>query len=304
VSRLYRQVAAEEPLAQGDIFHDIPAPDFSFNPLYRLVAGEGGVFREERVDGDVQQDMNIIATVDLVPAIVLDQSCDTLGVDRILLAPLVACDLDEKSPKEQWDYISKLGTSLHTPTRLYLADDPVLGFPRQYIDLGAKFVVSREDMEFFVKRGKRVATLSLKNLIYFQHRLAVVFSRVARDDIDWLSRADLVLKGEVLEAEVKKKRQGLESKEAALGKARTAKEREDLEDDIDARKRVLQDVEYELSIAKKSLVEVEQSGQVDVAESQVLPEEPRESNVSPGPAGASVPAEDPGPGNTSPSPPA
>ncbi len=290
MSRLYRQVGPEEPLAQGDIFKDLPLPVLSFNPFYRLVGEEGGVFREEPVDGDLQDGMHILATVELVPAIVLDQSCDTLGADCILLAPLVNCDLDGKSPKEQWDYIRKMGTSLHEPTRMYLADDPTLGFPRRYIDFGAKFVLAREDLELFVKRGKRVATLSLNNLIYFQHRVTVLFSRVARDDIDWLSRADLDLKIEALGVEVKKKRQGLESKKAALTKAKTEEEREELKDDIEARQRVLQDIEYELNVAQKALTEVMQSEQGFAERPQVRSGEP------PAPADAIAPNVVPSPG--------
>jgi hypothetical protein len=119
VPRFYRTVGAQEPLAQGDIFIGVPDPDVSFRQPFRLVDQKDGTFLEEEVLGDLEQDMNMVATVDLVNAIILDQSCDTLSADRILLARLVDLDLtSQKSSKEKWDQIKGMGNSLQQPTRV------------------------------------------------------------------------------------------------------------------------------------------------------------------------------------------
>jgi len=155
--------------------------------------GRRGVFREELFDGGVQQNMNFLATVDLVNAIVLEQSCDTLSADRILLARLV--DLEEKEKaKEKWDQVRDLGNSLRQPTRLYLADESAFGFPKRYVDLGAKFTLARDDLLHFIQAGNRKATLDQKGLIYLQHRLSVLLSRIARDlVVRGKTKADAVL---------------------------------------------------------------------------------------------------------------
>jgi hypothetical protein len=210
--------------------------------------GRRGVFREELFDGGVQQNMNFLATVDLVNAIVLEQSCDTLSADRILLARLV--DLEEKEKaKEKWDQVRDLGNSLRQPTRLYLADESAFGFPKRYVDLGAKFTLARDDLLHFIQAGNRKAILDQKCLIYLQHRLSVLLSRIARDDIDWLSLDDLNTKIEVLKEEAGRRLRQIDGREADLIKAADEEKREELRDVITAHKEKLAETTYELDVA-------------------------------------------------------
>jgi len=269
VLRIYRAVESDEPLSQGDIFLGIPLPDISFREPYELIDGEQtGVLTEKQVEGDFQDGMNFVATIDLVNAVVLDQSCETLGADRILLAPIV--DLRPKGNlKEQHQYIQRLGNTLAEPSRIYLAEEPELGFPKRIIDLAGKFHHTREDMEYFVKRGMRKAALGSKNLAYLRDRLRVYFAREARDDMDWLSRDDIRNKIKYLQDEVHKKKDGIKNKEAERAKCKTDEDRCRLEDDIDARQRVLRDIEIELASSEKTLAQLEEQEKRPIA--QILP---------------------------------
>jgi hypothetical protein len=179
----------------------------------------------------------------------------TLRAERILLAPLENCEQklkDMKKPAEKWNYISKLGNSLEQPSRNYLSDEPLFKFPKCYIDLGAKFTLAREDMEHFVRLGKRMAALSHKNLAYLQSRLWVAFARTARDDVDWLSLDDLKTKIASLEDDIKKRRQSIASKESEFRKANSDQLRQNLEDEIAAKKHTLKELEYEFEVAKSA----------------------------------------------------
>lgn len=264
--RIYRPVEPDEPLSQDDVFLGIPLPDISFHEPYELIEGDqANVLTERPVQGDFQDGMNFVATINLVNAVVIDQSCETLGADRILLAPLVDFIPNDK-PKEQYQQIQRLGNSLYEPSRIYLAEEPELRFPKRLIDLGGKFHHAREDMEYFIKRGMRRASLGLKNLAYLKDRLRVYFGREARDDIDWLSRDDILNKIGYLEGEISKREAGVKSKEAELAKCEDEETKHRLEDDIDARKRVLSDLKIELVGSKKSLTQLETCEQKSTAQ--------------------------------------
>lgn len=264
MGRTYRKPAASEALSQGDIFKKIPMPLLRFRHGVHLVFQGDGIFREEPVLDGIQAGMGFLADVELVDAIVLEQSCDTLHGDQVLLAPLRECDFSKrKTPKEKWEYIKRIGTSLAEPARIYLTNDPDLDFPRRFIDLGSKFPLTPEDLQHFIEKGHRVAALTDRGLINLQYRLTVQLSRVARDDIDWLSEEDLDIKAQVLTEEVKSKTNALATKRGQLAKAKTNEQKETLEADIEVTEEQRHHLEAELQVTNQALTRVraEKEGQ-------------------------------------------
>lgn len=219
----FRSVERSEPLSQGDIFSAAPVVEVTFDPPFEVV-WENGVYKEKSVEGGLKSGMTALARINLTPAIVLDQSCDALRSDSILLAPLLPCYLEGKKADKQWDYLKKLATSLHEPTRLYLPASSTYGLPRRIVDLGAKFTLPRDCTEQLVKQGGRVAGLSSEGLRYLQFRLSLVFSRAARDDEMWASGEDLALKVDALTHLIGKSKEQQRNKtaEAGNGKAQAA----------------------------------------------------------------------------------
>jgi predicted nucleic acid-binding Zn-ribbon protein len=112
----------------------------------------------------------------------------------------------------------------------------------------------------FIQCGKRRATLDQKTLLYLQNRLSVLFSRVARDDIDWLSLGDLDLKIEVLGGEADKKRRQMKGKQDELKSAKTEVKREELQDDIEIYNEKLKELEYELGVATEARDQARSAG--------------------------------------------
>jgi len=201
--------------------------------------------------------------------------------EQVLLAPLRQCDFSmRKKPKEKWDYIKRIGTSLAEPARIYLTKDPDLGFERRFIDLSAKFHHTPEDLRHFIEADHRVATLTDRGLINLQHRLTVQLTRVAREDLDWLSEDDLDIKVQALTEEVEGKKKALHTKEGQFAKAKPGPEKEDLEADIEVAKDQLADLEYELRVARESLELVaKERRQVSVMPSVVINGSPTMSPV-------------------------
>ncbi|MGL4549935.1 MAG: hypothetical protein ACRC33_02005 [Gemmataceae bacterium] len=250
------------PLSQGDIFTALPMPVLSFRAGVHLVQQGAGLFEARRTDGAVEDGMNVLAGVQLVDAIVIEQSCDTLRADLALLAPLRDCDLSKKKKaKDIWEHIKTIGSSLAQPSRAYQANDPEFRFPRRYIDLSAKFSLAPEDLAHFIGLNLRVATLTDRGLINLQHRLTVQLSRVAREDLDWLSDDDLAIKAEALTVDVEAKGKALATKRGQMNSPKIQpEEREALEADIEVTEEQKKHLEAELAMTRECLTRVLAAG--------------------------------------------
>jgi hypothetical protein len=221
VTRLYRVPGPGDPIAQGDIFKDLPVSIISFEE--HLIEG-GGTYSLRPVRGDLKSGMQFLAGIDLVSAMVISQSCDVQRDMNILVAPLIPLELSSTKPQRQWSELQNLATSLHQPTRVYLPDDPELSFPRRTVELGEAFSLPRAELESFSRTGKRVAALGKEGIEYLQFRLAVMFWRVARDDYAWPSKADLELKNHSIQASIEKEEQDLKSKEKLVSLSKSLEE--------------------------------------------------------------------------------
>lgn len=196
---------------QGDLFTDLPIATVDF--AIELNAA-GDVF--EAVAAETPRDgMMSPCSMTLTAGIVLTQSCDVQDATRILLAPVDKLELKAKEENQWGTEIQPLATSLRQPNRIYLPDDPELELPRRVAECNKPFLLRPSDLNRFVERGKRVAALNDEGVSYLQHRLSVIFSRVARDDYAWPSKADLQLKEKSLQKEIERRKgqkQGLATK--------------------------------------------------------------------------------------------
>jgi hypothetical protein len=87
----YRTPNPEDVLSQGDIFFDLPIPQFSFAPLIYLQSTGSNIYHSQMSDAEARSGMQLLATLEFSPGIVITQSCDTLRVDRIMVAPSSRC---------------------------------------------------------------------------------------------------------------------------------------------------------------------------------------------------------------------
>jgi hypothetical protein len=229
VSEFYREVKPEEDLSQGDIFADFPIPLTEFEPPVYELCEDGERYQEREVQGELTQGMMFMTRIDVKPVILLSQSCDVFSARRLLLAPLRPFPRTKAS--DLWDKISKMGSHLLSIPRVYLADHPAWDMDRQYIDLESFFTSRREDVERFAKAGKRIGGLSSEGIGHIQFRLSLFLCRFARNDIIWPSLADLELKFQYLNDQVKKGKDKIGSKQDQLSKAKP-EEKGELEEEL------------------------------------------------------------------------
>jgi hypothetical protein len=219
VSRHYRIPAHDEPLGQGDIFLAVPVPLTLFDKRLIWDAATSS-YRAVPVEGEFNRQMLFLTSIELKPAIVIDQSCDAPRAPRVILAPLYPFTPEGKQDDAQWKHISRMATSLADPTRFYLPDEPFCALGRHLAELDNKFDLPAPFVSTLIATGKRVLSLSTEALGFLQSRLGVLYSRHARDDYAWPSVADLQLKRAHLQKQI-------ESKEGDIKGWRNKAEREE-----------------------------------------------------------------------------
>jgi len=225
-------------VSQGDIFVGVPIIGVSLSQL-RQVVQEGDGLRTIPVEPDqLAANMVLLEHVSTTNAIVISQSCDAERAPRLMLAPLTDFGLEEKNAIKKWRKISHTATSLGEPKNIYLPGNPTIGLSRSLADFGEAFTLPRDFLEELARRGKRIAGLSEQAIAYLQFRLAVLLTRVARDDFGWPSKDDLKIKVESLneqisEAEKKKAKKIAEAtKEAGVERENRLADAEQLEAEL------------------------------------------------------------------------
>jgi hypothetical protein len=238
------------PISQGDIFADIPSPVFAFD---HHVVKSGAMCRVEDLTGNVQDGMTLLATVEVVKAIVLTQSCDAPRAVNILLAPLNLLAFESTKPDRRWSEIQRLATSLHHPTRVYLPDDPGLKLDRHIAELSEAFTLPRQELERFALNGKRIATLGEEAVAYLSFRIATMFWRLARDDFAWPSKADLQLKEAHLTVDIAKKRATLLELERRFMMAHSSDDDSTDPIEIEERRVEIENLSTELNLTRTAI---------------------------------------------------
>jgi hypothetical protein len=254
VSRHYRVPAREEPLGQGDIFLAVPVPIQLFDRQLIWDAGSS-TYRVVPVAGELEPDMLFITSIEVKPAIVIDQSCDAPRAPRVIFAPLFPFAPEGKEDA-QWKHISRIATSLADPMRFYLPDEPSCGLGRHLAEFDNKFDLPGPFVSTLIQAGKRVLTLSAEALGFLQFRLGVMYSRYGRDDYSWPSVADLGLKRAHLSKQIESKEGEIKGWRNKLEKAETdAKERQQLQARIAIHEARVEDWRQDLERTNRAIKE-------------------------------------------------
>jgi hypothetical protein len=205
MSLVYRRRSPEGPIEQGDILRSVPRLFPELNAAH-LVQRSGNtttlrVKEVERplVDGDL-----VAVPIVQVDAVVLTQSCDALRSPFIYLAPIHALDLSNNAVL-RGKAVRKSATALDPIGGFYLPDLPPLDWQRRVAHLDKAFSLPTDELQLYARQHRIVAAgLTGRALEYLQHRVSIVFGRMARDDGDWPSLADIQDLRALLESEIAK----------------------------------------------------------------------------------------------------
>lgn len=224
---MYRARPPEGPLEQGDILVGVPRPILGLVGVQLLRGTEGSLEVDQQPDDyAIQREDTAAMSFDVVDAIVLTQSCDAVRKTWILLAPIEPCDLSSK-PVPRAKAVQKLATGLGVVGSFYLPNLPPLKWTRRQALLDEAFTLPRDDLAMYVEQHGLVrAGLSSAGIEYLQHRIGLVFGRLARDDYAWRSVEDLGDHVAQLEAQIG-------STKGRLARASDEEEKADLEAELE-----------------------------------------------------------------------
>jgi hypothetical protein len=207
-------------LDQGDILGRVLRPGLPVSKNFVLARGKGiewpvkpEKLREQPLDGALRLQVSVTA---IDRAIVISNSCDNASGGPIQLAPIVPFSFrfqEEQDAPRRWEQISVEATGTATPKSFYLPASQ-LGLPseipRSRADLSDPFSVTVEYLQLcFAEAGtSRICGLSDAARRHLQWHIATVYSRDPREDDEWPSDQDRILKVAWLRARVAAKQKG------------------------------------------------------------------------------------------------
>jgi hypothetical protein len=196
--------AARHDLNQGDLLVDLLRPGIPTAASFHLREGPKATAAKPGQLGVLHTLRVMTQVTKLQWSIVVSNSCDIVQGEQVLLAPVEPAKLRAKNKQDMWLEISQLATSGGAPRRFYLPDHPEAKLERSQANLGDIFAVSTDYLDrCHAEVGlRRILGLSAEGVRHLRWALANLFTRNAREDLDWPSLADLELKLEWLRSKV------------------------------------------------------------------------------------------------------
>lgn len=151
--------------------------------------------------------LRVLLRLDREPfCLVLSNSCDNAGGDLpLLICPVRPLKFKEDSTDaEKWRQISVAATGTASPKHFYLPENIASGLPRSSAQLPIFHSLTHEYVTRCAQEGgaKRVVGLAEEGVRHLQRGLDVFFARNPREDHDWPSNDDLLLKAAWLEEQI------------------------------------------------------------------------------------------------------
>jgi hypothetical protein len=194
-------------LNQGDLLAGLlfpkPATDKTF-----CVRTNGTNVSASASAQDIQQPnpkLRVMLQVEVEPfVLVLSNSCDNSGGDYpVFVCPVRPFTQRAADDPGRWREINAAATGTAIAKQFYIPAHPPFQLPRSTAMLPLMRTLTHEYITRCVQEGtaRRVGGLSADAVRHLQRGLDVYFARNPREDYEWPSREDLVLKAASLKAD-------------------------------------------------------------------------------------------------------
>ena len=183
---IYEAVSLSDDLRQGDIFWRLPFSYFNLDVLF--VYTDDSTSEEISWQNLNKENIQVLASIEKVYAIVLSQDCDCLREEYISLI-VVSEWLKEYTKSKKWmEEIIKLNRV--SPSKMYLPPDNNFNInKRMHIDFSQIFNLKRENLNGI--KSLRLCRLNEEAMDHFREKLAFYFHRYAFDEFYPLNKDEM-----------------------------------------------------------------------------------------------------------------
>ncbi|KKK42306.1 hypothetical protein LCGC14_0543410 [marine sediment metagenome] len=183
---IYKELSLSDDLQQGDIFTELPFSYFDLDALF--VYTDDSTFGEISWKDLTKEDIQILADIEKVYAIILSQDCDCLREEYISLIVVSEWKKDYKKSNKWREEIIKLNRS--RPSKMYLPPDSNFNINKKmHIDFSQIFNLKRENL--INLKNLRLCRLNEEAMDHFREKLAFYFHRYAFDEFYPLDKEEM-----------------------------------------------------------------------------------------------------------------
>lgn len=183
---IYEAVPLSDDLRQGDIFWRLPFSYFNLDEL--IVFSDDSTSEEISWQNLTKEDIQVLASIERIYAIVLSQDCDCLREEYISLIAVSEWQKGYKKSKRWMEEIIKLNR--FSPSKMYLPPDNNFNIDkRMHIDFSQIFHLKRENLKDI--KSLRLCRLNEEAMEHFREKLAYYFHRYALDEFYPLDKDEM-----------------------------------------------------------------------------------------------------------------
>lgn len=192
---IYEAVEAGEEIKQGDIFIDVPVPDFTFGArgisIFEPATKESSLITWQGIL-DEKKDRLALVPIRLISGVIINQDCDASREERLCLAEIdefekVCGENLSSSPVKAIRYLTKKAKI--NLKWFYLPIDPLVGFStRKAADFCSLYPVYRDDLKKMIQQRK--GRLKSPADEHFREKLSEFFRRYAYNEWYPLTKAE------------------------------------------------------------------------------------------------------------------
>ena len=183
---IYEAVSLSDDLRQGDIFWMLPFSYFNLDELFIL--SDDSTFEEISWQNLTKEDIQVLASIEKVYAIVLSQDCDCLREEYISLIVVSEWQKGYTSSKKWMEEIIKLNK--YSPSKMYLSLDNNFNInKRMHIDFSQIFNLKRVNLTNI--KSLRICRLNEEAMEHFREKVAYYFHRYAFDEFYPLDKDEM-----------------------------------------------------------------------------------------------------------------